>query len=265
MMLAGRYTLLDDSAARELLPLCVARGVKLILAGVFNSGILASGATPGAHFHYQPAPEAVRSRVARLASTCASLRGAAAGRRAAVRAGLSRRGRGGGGRAQRRGDRAKRRACAAPDSGGALAKRCAREGLKQDEHRCRDRRAPAFLALARGDYGWLDARRCTRSTATSAPRTWRRCSTAPASTAPCSSRRRPPWPRPGACWPWPRSPPAACARRGRLGRSRRARCAGPHSPARARTLAQGPAADAAGHPGPGLDPGRAARSRPSRP
>jgi D-threo-aldose 1-dehydrogenase len=72
MMLAGRYTLLDDSAARELVPLCVARGVKLILAGVFNSGILASGATPGAHFHYRPAPEAVRSRVARLASTCAA-------------------------------------------------------------------------------------------------------------------------------------------------------------------------------------------------
>ena len=72
LMLAGRYTLLDDSASRELVPLCMARGVKLILAGVFNSGILASGATPGAHFHYRPAPEAVRTRVARLASTCAA-------------------------------------------------------------------------------------------------------------------------------------------------------------------------------------------------
>ncbi len=72
LMLAGRYTLLDNSAGRELVPLCLARGVKLILAGVFNSGILASGATPGAHFHYRPAPEAVRARVARLASTCAA-------------------------------------------------------------------------------------------------------------------------------------------------------------------------------------------------
>lgn len=72
LMLAGRYTLLDDSAGRELVPLCMARGVKLILAGVFNSGILASGPTPDAHFHYRPAPEAVRTRVARLASTCAA-------------------------------------------------------------------------------------------------------------------------------------------------------------------------------------------------
>ncbi|WP_076999699.1 aldo/keto reductase [Variovorax sp. KK3] len=71
MMLAGRYTLLDDSAGRELVPLCVARGVKLILAGVFNSGILASGATPGAHFHYRPAPEAVRAHVERIAAMCA--------------------------------------------------------------------------------------------------------------------------------------------------------------------------------------------------
>jgi D-threo-aldose 1-dehydrogenase len=71
LMLAGRYTLLDDSAGRELVPLCLARGVKLVLAGVFNSGILASGATPGAHFHYRPAPAAVRARVDRIAATCA--------------------------------------------------------------------------------------------------------------------------------------------------------------------------------------------------
>jgi D-threo-aldose 1-dehydrogenase len=72
MMLAGRYTLLDVSAARELVPMCVARKVRLILAGVFNSGILASGATPNAHFDYRPAPPAVRERVERLAGICAS-------------------------------------------------------------------------------------------------------------------------------------------------------------------------------------------------
>jgi D-threo-aldose 1-dehydrogenase len=71
MMLAGRYTLLDVSAARELVPLCVARKVHLILAGVFNSGILASGATSNAHFDYRPAPPAVRERVERLAGICA--------------------------------------------------------------------------------------------------------------------------------------------------------------------------------------------------
>jgi D-threo-aldose 1-dehydrogenase len=72
MMLAGRYTLLDVSAARELVPMCIARKVRLILAGVFNSGILASGATPNAHFDYRPAPPAVRERVERLARICAS-------------------------------------------------------------------------------------------------------------------------------------------------------------------------------------------------
>ena len=37
VLLAGRYTLLDRSAANELLPLCVERGVPLIAAGVFNT------------------------------------------------------------------------------------------------------------------------------------------------------------------------------------------------------------------------------------
>lgn len=72
MMLAGRYTLLDASAAHTLVPLCTARGVKLILAGVFNSGILASGATPGAHFHYRPATETTLERVGRITAICAS-------------------------------------------------------------------------------------------------------------------------------------------------------------------------------------------------
>jgi D-threo-aldose 1-dehydrogenase len=71
MMLAGRYTLLDRSAAHELVPMCVARKVHLILAGVFNSGILASGATPDASFDYRPATLEVRARVERLAAVCA--------------------------------------------------------------------------------------------------------------------------------------------------------------------------------------------------
>lgn len=71
MMLAGRYTLLDMSAAGELVPLCVARKVRLILAGVFNSGILASGATPNARFDYRPATPAERERVLRIARICA--------------------------------------------------------------------------------------------------------------------------------------------------------------------------------------------------
>ncbi len=71
-MLAGRYTLLDASAGQELVPSCLAKGVKLILAGVFNSGILASGPTPNAHFHYRPATPQVRERVERMTRICAS-------------------------------------------------------------------------------------------------------------------------------------------------------------------------------------------------
>ena len=45
VLLAGRYTLLDRTAADELLPLCAERGVPVLAAGVFNSGVLAGGST----------------------------------------------------------------------------------------------------------------------------------------------------------------------------------------------------------------------------
>ena len=45
VLLAGRYTLLDRSAGDELLPLCAERGIAVLAAGVFNSGILAGGST----------------------------------------------------------------------------------------------------------------------------------------------------------------------------------------------------------------------------
>jgi D-threo-aldose 1-dehydrogenase len=55
ILLAGRYTLLDRSAVADLLPLCVERGTSLVVGGVFNSGILATGPVEGAHFDYMPA------------------------------------------------------------------------------------------------------------------------------------------------------------------------------------------------------------------
>ena len=51
-LVAGRYTLLDQSALAELLPLCEERGIAVILGGVLNSGLLAGGTT----FNYGPAP-----------------------------------------------------------------------------------------------------------------------------------------------------------------------------------------------------------------
>jgi D-threo-aldose 1-dehydrogenase len=70
VLVAGRYTLLDDSAARSLLPLCRQRGVAVLAAGVFNSGILADP-RDGARYDYEPAAPAVLARARRIAEVCA--------------------------------------------------------------------------------------------------------------------------------------------------------------------------------------------------
>ncbi|KQW50089.1 MULTISPECIES: aldo/keto reductase [unclassified Ensifer] len=63
ILLAGRYTLLDRSAVAELLPLCETKKTSLIVGGVFNSGILATGPVDGAHFDYMRANAEVREKV----------------------------------------------------------------------------------------------------------------------------------------------------------------------------------------------------------
>ena len=75
ILLAGRYTLLEQPALTELLPLCVARGVSIICGGPFNSGILAAGsrAGAGAHYNYAAAPATVLERVQKLEALCAEV------------------------------------------------------------------------------------------------------------------------------------------------------------------------------------------------
>ncbi|HMJ40341.1 MAG TPA: aldo/keto reductase [Verrucomicrobiae bacterium] len=68
-LLAGRYTLLDQVGLRELLPLCVERGIAIIAGGVFNSGILADP-RPGTHYNYQAAPDELVQRAARIKAIC---------------------------------------------------------------------------------------------------------------------------------------------------------------------------------------------------
>jgi len=70
-MLAGRYTLLDHTAAASFLPLCVSRKIGVLMAAPFNSGILATGATPGATYFYQPAEADIVARVRRIEAVCA--------------------------------------------------------------------------------------------------------------------------------------------------------------------------------------------------
>lgn len=68
-LVAGRYTLLDQSAALRLLPLCSERRISVIVGGVYNSGILANP-VPGATFDYQPAPRHWLERAKKLAAVC---------------------------------------------------------------------------------------------------------------------------------------------------------------------------------------------------
>lgn len=63
ILLAGRYSLLDRSAQRGLLDECRSKKISLVIGGVFNSGILATGPVPGANFDYGPASEDVLQRV----------------------------------------------------------------------------------------------------------------------------------------------------------------------------------------------------------
>ena len=70
VLVAGRYTLLDTRAAVSLLPECQRRGVAVLAAGVFNSGVLADPG-PGATYDYLPAPADVTERARRIGAACA--------------------------------------------------------------------------------------------------------------------------------------------------------------------------------------------------
>ncbi len=72
ILLAGRYTLLDRSATAELLPLCEKKKTSLVVGGVFNSGILATGPVPGSHFDYLPATQEVLEKVAAMEAIAVS-------------------------------------------------------------------------------------------------------------------------------------------------------------------------------------------------
>ena len=69
-MLAGRYTLFDQEGLTELLPLCLERGIGVVVAGVMNSGLLAAP-REGARLDYQPASQQAIERARRLEAVCA--------------------------------------------------------------------------------------------------------------------------------------------------------------------------------------------------
>ena len=73
VLLAGRYTLLEQEALETFLPLCERRDVKVVLGGPYNSGILARGVRGGGelHYNYEPAPPAIVARVGAIEDLCA--------------------------------------------------------------------------------------------------------------------------------------------------------------------------------------------------
>lgn len=70
MLLAGRYTLLEQGGLAEFLPECVRRNVSVILGGPYNSGILTGGVKPGATHDYDPAPAHLIEKAQKIEAVC---------------------------------------------------------------------------------------------------------------------------------------------------------------------------------------------------
>lgn len=70
LMIAGRYTLLEQGPAATLLPLARRRGVTLIVGAPFNTGILATGAVPGARYNNRQPPPEILDRVRAIEAVC---------------------------------------------------------------------------------------------------------------------------------------------------------------------------------------------------
>jgi D-threo-aldose 1-dehydrogenase len=73
ILLAGRLTLLDRQAEEELLGVCANQGTSLVLGGILNSGILATGPVLGATFDYGPASQDILDRVGELKARAEAL------------------------------------------------------------------------------------------------------------------------------------------------------------------------------------------------
>ena len=72
LLLAGRYSLLEQPALAEVLPIAEEKNIGVLLGGVFNSGILATGPIEDARYNYLPAPTEIVEKVTRIARVCDS-------------------------------------------------------------------------------------------------------------------------------------------------------------------------------------------------
>ena len=70
ILLAGRYTLLDQTSLTEFMPLCLEQGVKIVVGGPYNSGILARDLNKPVTFHYELAPKGLIDKARRIKAVC---------------------------------------------------------------------------------------------------------------------------------------------------------------------------------------------------
>jgi D-threo-aldose 1-dehydrogenase len=71
IMLAGRYTLLEQQHSTELMTYALAHGVKVLVAGAYNSGLLGPASAPGARYNYGPVDAVTLERARTLYAECA--------------------------------------------------------------------------------------------------------------------------------------------------------------------------------------------------
>jgi D-threo-aldose 1-dehydrogenase len=69
-LMAGRYTLLEQESLESFLPLCQKKKIGVICGGPYNSGILATGAKPGATYNYEAAPANILEKVRKIEKIC---------------------------------------------------------------------------------------------------------------------------------------------------------------------------------------------------
>lgn len=69
-LLAGRYTLLEQTSLDSFLPMAQRKGASILVGGPFNSGILAKGPHPGVWYNYAPAPPHILERVSAIQAVC---------------------------------------------------------------------------------------------------------------------------------------------------------------------------------------------------
>lgn len=70
LMLAGRYTLIEQDALDEVLPLALERRIGIAIGAPFNSGVLATGAVAEARYNNRPLEPALAERVRSIEAVC---------------------------------------------------------------------------------------------------------------------------------------------------------------------------------------------------